>query len=104
MGRYILEAIGEHAKQRVGGANLLLWIDKPVLLGRAVKDTEGYKFPNHWNSLSSKHCKLVFQDVSESRREHTQHRYETGHALSHIHAQLKRAMHFHCCWHQVSVH
>lgn len=67
LGRYKLEAVGEHAKLRDGGADLTLWTDKPVALGRGVKEGEGYKFPNNWNSLSSKHCTLQFQEVGDSR-------------------------------------
>lgn len=44
-----------------GAPDLLCWTDRPILLGRAVKEGEGYKFPNQWNSLSSRHCSLAFQ-------------------------------------------
>lgn len=37
----------------------------PIQLGRAVKDGEGFKFPNNWNSLSSKHCSLWYEEVRE---------------------------------------
>jgi hypothetical protein len=43
------------------------WTDKPILLGRAVKEGEGFKYPNNWNSLSSKHCSLCFQEVSSGQ-------------------------------------
>lgn len=73
MGRYRLVAAGEHAKTLKmfdGTPDLLCWTDRPILLGRAVKEGEGYKFPNHWNSLSSRHCSLAFQ-ATEGEVRHT---------------------------------
>lgn len=68
MGNYTLRAVGEHAKQlkfKHGTCDLLLWTEGPsILLGRAVKDGEGYKYPNTWNSLSSRHCILSFEEAS----------------------------------------
>ncbi len=64
MGRYKLEAVGQNARELKfvdDSPDLLLWVDKPILLGRAVKEGEGYKYPNAWNSLSSRHCTLEFK-------------------------------------------
>lgn len=64
MGRFKLVAVGDHAKQLTmcdGGPDLLLWQDKPIQLGRGTKPGEGYRYPNDWNSLSTKHCSLEFQ-------------------------------------------
>lgn len=63
MGRYVLQAVGNDAKERPGGPDLVLSTEKAVLLGRAVKEAEGYKFPNDWNSLSSRHCTLKYENV-----------------------------------------
>jgi hypothetical protein len=63
MGRYRLEAVGENAKELKfldGGPDLMLWQDKPIFLGRGVRDGEGYKYPNSWNALSSRHCTLKY--------------------------------------------
>lgn len=64
MGRFRLVAAGEHAKQLSlcdGGPDLLLWQDRPIQLGRAVREGDGYRYPNQWNSLSSRHCTLQYQ-------------------------------------------
>lgn len=73
MGRFKLVAVGDHAKQLNmcdGAPDLLLWQDRPIQLGRAVREGDGYRYPNSWNSLSSRHCNLQFQaavDGSEVR-------------------------------------
>lgn len=71
MGCYKLVAIGEDAKKLAmcdGGADLLLWqSSKPILLGRAVKEGDGYKYPNQWNSLSSRHCNLQYQTTQSGQ-------------------------------------
>jgi hypothetical protein len=64
MKRYRLVATGEHAKQLTmcdGGPDLLLWPERPILMGRAVHEGEGYKYPKEWISLSSKHCTLQWK-------------------------------------------
>lgn len=66
MGCYVLQAQGNDAKERPGGPDLVLWMDKAILLGRAVKEAEGYKYPNDWNSLSSRHCTLKYENVGHS--------------------------------------
>jgi hypothetical protein len=79
-------AVGEHAKQLSlcdGGPDLLLWTDKPIFLGRAVKDGDGYKYPNHWNSLSSRHCNLVYQTAAGGEV-----RYQPAAILHHSAAHL----------------
>lgn len=70
MGRFKLVAVGEHAKKLTmcdGGPDLLLWQDsgRPIQLGRAVREGDGYKYPNQWNSLSSRHCNLQYQAAED---------------------------------------
>lgn len=46
MPRFRLVAVGQHAKELAiceGGPDLLLWESKPVLLGRGVREHEGYR-------------------------------------------------------------
>lgn len=64
MGLYKLVAVGKNALELNfidGSPDLLLWQDRPIHLGRGVRIGEGYKFPNEWNSLSSRHCTLQYQ-------------------------------------------
>lgn len=47
-------------------AYCMQWTEgNPIQLGRAVKEGEGFKYPNNWNSLSSKHCSLWYQEVRQ---------------------------------------
>lgn len=48
-----------------GSPDLLLWTDRPIHLGRGVREGEGYTYPNQWNSLSSRHCNLQYQPAAD---------------------------------------
>lgn len=67
MGRFILVPVGEHAKQHCADGLPLWATDKPVLLGRGVRPSDGYKYPNEWNSLSTRHCQLSFATEAQVR-------------------------------------
>lgn len=60
MGVYKLVALNDVAKNfdSGSGADLLLKPYAPVVLGRAASKESGYRYPQSWAQISSRHCKI----------------------------------------------